>query len=746
MKKYIVLIMVLFITILIGQDFTAANNNDLKANDSYKAEPASISIPKLINYQGKLVDSAGRPVNDGSYIMIFSLYSTPTGINNFWSETQAVTTNGGLFNVFLGITSSIETIPATGSCYLGIRVLPSPNEMTPRQKIVSVPFAFLSDNSDKLQGKEANDFVQMGQTNSVDSTMIINGTITRSKLAANAVDSTKININAVTSYHIKDSTITRRDVIRGFKADSAYFADTAKYTKFGADSARVAANAYKLQGKDTTALDNRYVNVGESNSITTVMIQPSAVDSARIAINAVTSYHIKDSTITRRDVIRGFKADSAYFADTAKYTKFGADSARVAANAYKLQGKDTTALDNRYVNVGESNSITTVMIQPSAVDSARIANNAVTSYHIKNSTITRLDVESNFKAPYSDTSDYVRNVSIPYVDSARVATNTYRLQGKDTIALSKKFVDENQADAISNAMLQNNLVTSDKIQDSTVTRADVIKTFKSPYADTSDYAKATSVVYVDSTRIAVNAHNADKLQGKDTLAFDSRYVNEGQTNSVTSFMITDNTIMRNDVATNFKAPFSDTADYARVIPGAIDSARIAATAYNAYKLQGKDTLALSAKFVDEGQANSITRGMIVDTTISYAKISINAVDSTKIINASIDSSDIAGKSITSFHIKNNTIKREDISSEVIMIDTVGASQIDSGFSEDTIPCSLVASNSNIFLTIGPCPNPLSESTSIKVKEINNGSYFIISTTSHNITNIVIPYKFLIIKQ
>ncbi len=656
MKKYIVLIMVLFITILIGQDFTAANNNDLKANDSYKAEPASISIPKLINYQGKLVDSAGRPVNDGSYIMIFSLYSTPTGINNFWSETQAVTTNGGLFNVFLGITSSIETIPATGSCYLGIRVLPSPNEMTPRQKIVSVPFAFLSDNSDKLQGKEANDFVQMGQTNSVDSTMIINGTITRSKLAANAVDSTKININAVTSYHIKDSTITRRDVIRGFKADSAYFADTAKYTKFGADSARVAANAYKLQGKDTTALDNRYVNVGESNSITTVMIQPSAVDSARIA------------------------------------------------------------------------------------------NNAVTSYHIKNSTITRLDVESNFKAPYSDTSDYVRNVSIPYVDSARVATNTYRLQGKDTIALSKKFVDENQADAISNAMLQNNLVTSDKIQDSTVTRADVIKTFKSPYADTSDYAKATSVVYVDSTRIAVNAHNADKLQGKDTLAFDSRYVNEGQTNSVTSFMITDNTIMRNDVATNFKAPFSDTADYARVIPGAIDSARIAATAYNAYKLQGKDTLALSAKFVDEGQANSITRGMIVDTTISYAKISINAVDSTKIINASIDSSDIAGKSITSFHIKNNTIKREDISSEVIMIDTVGASQIDSGFSEDTIPCSLVASNSNIFLTIGPCPNPLSESTSIKVKEINNGSYFIISTTSHNITNIVIPYKFLIIKQ
>ncbi|MEO0071777.1 MAG: hypothetical protein ABIK39_06820, partial [candidate division WOR-3 bacterium] len=132
------------------------------------------------------------------------------------------------------------------------------------------------------------------------------------------------------------------------------------------------------------------------------------------------------------------------------------------------------------------------------------------------------------------------------------------------------------------------------------------------------------------------AENADLLQGKDTSALDSRYVNEGQPNSVTSAMIVNGTIVRADVVSNFKAPYSDTADYAKVGPPS-DSARVAA---NAHKLQNKDTLALSNKFVDEGQANSITSAMITDgtvtsadirdTTITTAKIKDNAITSAKI--------------------------------------------------------------------------------------------------------------------
>jgi len=54
----------------------------------------------------------------------------------------------------------------------------------------------------------------------------------------------------------------------------------------------------------------------------------------------------------------------------------------------------------------------------------------------------------------------------------------------------------------------------------------------------------------------------DLYEGTSTLT--SKYVNEGQANSITTGMILDNTIVRTDVASNFKAPYSDTADYARV--------------------------------------------------------------------------------------------------------------------------------------------------------------------------------------
>ena len=115
---------------------------------------------------------------------------------------------------------------------------------------------------------------------------------------------------------------------------------------------------------------------------------------------------------------------------------------------------------------------------------------------------------------------------------------------------------------------------------------------------------------------ADSAVGAERLGGYNIAGLDARYVNEGQENSITSAMIIDGTIVRQDVASSFKAPYSDTADYARLAP-TTDSARVAA---NSHKLQGKDTTALSAKFVDEGQTNAISTGMIQDNAITSAKI------------------------------------------------------------------------------------------------------------------------------
>ncbi|MEO0020120.1 MAG: hypothetical protein ABIK47_05720, partial [candidate division WOR-3 bacterium] len=144
--------------------------------------------------------------------------------------------------------------------------------------------------------------------------------------------------------------------------------------------------------------------------------------------------------------------------------------------------------------------------------------------------------------------------------------------------------------------------------------------------DTTYFSRAVHThPYVDS------AGGAERVGGLNLSGLDSRYVNEGQTNSVTSAMIVDGTIVRADVAANFKAPYSDTADYAKAAP-AVDSARVAA---NAHKLQGKDTIALSNKFVDEGQANSITSAMITDGAVGTADIASNAITSAKIGNGEV---------------------------------------------------------------------------------------------------------------
>jgi hypothetical protein len=147
-----------------------------------------------------------------------------------------------------------------------------------------------------------------------------------------------------------------------------------------------------------------------------------------------------------------------------------------------------------------------------------------------------------------------------------VAENLY--EGAST--LSSRYVNEGQENSVNSGM----------IQDSTIVRDDVAPDFKAPYSDTADYADVT-----DSARVSANAH---MLQGKDTTAFDERYVNVGDSaggdlsgiypnptiasGSVTSDKILDSTIVRADVAPNFKAPYSDTADYARAFPGTVENA------------------------------------------------------------------------------------------------------------------------------------------------------------------------------
>ena len=112
---------------------------------------ADSSVPPLINYQGQLTDASGNP-QTGTKKLEFNIYDASTGGNKIWGPQTfiAVPLIGGRFNVMLGSTdaggNSISAAFGASSRFLGIKVDSGP-EISPRQQILSTPFAIQSDHA-----------------------------------------------------------------------------------------------------------------------------------------------------------------------------------------------------------------------------------------------------------------------------------------------------------------------------------------------------------------------------------------------------------------------------------------------------------------------------------------------------------------------------------------------------------------------------------------------------------------------
>ncbi len=107
----------------------------------------AFAAPHTVSFQGVLRTAAGAPVPDASYDATFSLYDTPTGGVPIWTETQPVTTTGGLFTCELGafvdLLDSYVHQTDDGIRYLQIQIVISgaPVVMSPRTRLSDVPSA-----------------------------------------------------------------------------------------------------------------------------------------------------------------------------------------------------------------------------------------------------------------------------------------------------------------------------------------------------------------------------------------------------------------------------------------------------------------------------------------------------------------------------------------------------------------------------------------------------------------------------
>jgi len=141
---------------------------------------AATSVPTKMNFQGRLTDSSGNIMANGTYNMRFRIYTVSTGGSSVWSEdrlvasSQGVTVTNGLFSVQLGdITSLPASVFNTSALYFEIE-LPTPGTattsspswtegaMTPRNQLATSAYAY---NAETLDGIDGASFAQLGSAN-----------------------------------------------------------------------------------------------------------------------------------------------------------------------------------------------------------------------------------------------------------------------------------------------------------------------------------------------------------------------------------------------------------------------------------------------------------------------------------------------------------------------------------------------------------------------------------------------------
>ncbi len=135
--------------------------------------PAEAQFNEQINYQGRLLDSTGSAVADGTYAMSFRLYTVATSGSAIWTETLSgaseVTVIDGLFSVMLGSTTPLSSVDFNQTLYLGVTI-EADSEMAPRKILGAVPAAFVAkeaDNANTVGGVASTSLMRNDQTGTV---------------------------------------------------------------------------------------------------------------------------------------------------------------------------------------------------------------------------------------------------------------------------------------------------------------------------------------------------------------------------------------------------------------------------------------------------------------------------------------------------------------------------------------------------------------------------------------------------
>jgi len=96
------------------------------------------TVYTTISHQGKLLDSSGNPVADGSYTVMYRLYHDSSGGTAVYTDTNSVTVTDGYFDTAFG---EIGVDPKIFSEQTWLEITINGETLTPRQYLRGAPYA-----------------------------------------------------------------------------------------------------------------------------------------------------------------------------------------------------------------------------------------------------------------------------------------------------------------------------------------------------------------------------------------------------------------------------------------------------------------------------------------------------------------------------------------------------------------------------------------------------------------------------